>query len=117
MIFRSGTPIIVVAMFLISLALFLAIAHAYGSTQIGGLRHWVLHDDFMISERYARNLARGRALVFNPASAEPEPLSEKELADIRGACSSKAASVLARSSEGSNLIRRLVASPPAWGKG
>jgi arabinofuranosyltransferase len=26
----------------------------------------VLHDDFMISERYARNLAQGRGLVFNP---------------------------------------------------
>jgi hypothetical protein len=49
-----------------SLAAFLAIAHAYGYTRIGGLRHWVLHDDFMISQRYARNLAQGHGLVFNP---------------------------------------------------
>jgi arabinofuranosyltransferase len=49
-----------------SLALFLAVAHTYGYTPIGGLRHWVLHDDFMISQRYARNLAQGHGLVFNP---------------------------------------------------
>lgn len=54
------------AVFVASLAIFLALAHAYGCAQIGGLRHWVLHDDFMISERYARNLARGRGLVFKP---------------------------------------------------
>jgi hypothetical protein len=54
------------AVFVASLAIFLALAHAYGCARIGGLRHWVLHDDFMISERYARNLARGRGLVFNP---------------------------------------------------
>jgi arabinofuranosyltransferase len=54
------------AIFLASLAVFLALAHLYGSTRIGGLRHWVLHDDFMISERYARNLAQGHGLVFNP---------------------------------------------------
>ena len=46
--------------------MFLAIAHAYGYTRIGGLRHWVLHDDFMIAQRYARNLAQGHGLVFNP---------------------------------------------------
>jgi arabinofuranosyltransferase len=49
-----------------SLAASLAVAHAYGYTQIGGLRHWVLHDDFMIAQRYARNLAQGHGLVFNP---------------------------------------------------
>jgi arabinofuranosyltransferase len=54
------------AVFVASLATFLALAHAYGCTQIAGRRYWVLHDDFMISERYARNLARGRGLVFNP---------------------------------------------------
>ena len=54
------------AAFVASLAIFLAIAHVYGCARIGGLRHWVLHDDFMISERYARNLAQGRGLVFNP---------------------------------------------------
>jgi arabinofuranosyltransferase len=54
------------AVFVASLAIFLALAHAYGCTRIGGVRHWVLHDDFMISERYARNLAQGRGLVFNP---------------------------------------------------
>ncbi|HKC12037.1 MAG TPA: hypothetical protein VKI41_08380 [Vicinamibacteria bacterium] len=50
---------------MISLAVFLAIAHSYGLTRIGGLRHWVLHDDFMIAQRYARNLAQGHGLVFN----------------------------------------------------
>jgi len=54
------------AVFLASLAVFLAVAHAYGCVRNGGLRHWVLHDDFMISQRYARNLARGAGLVFNP---------------------------------------------------
>src|SRR5258708_912231 len=54
------------AVLMISLAVFLAIAHSYGLTRIGGLRHWVLHDDFMIAQRYARNLAQGHGLVFNP---------------------------------------------------
>jgi hypothetical protein len=54
------------AAFAISLVLFLKVAHVYGSTRIAHVRHWVLHDDFMISQRYAHNLAQGRGLVFNP---------------------------------------------------
>jgi arabinofuranosyltransferase len=45
---------------------FLVLAHLYGTAEIGGRNFCVLDDDFMISQRYARNLARGDGLVFNP---------------------------------------------------
>jgi arabinofuranosyltransferase len=43
----------------------LALASRYGVATVGRSRFWLLDDDFMISQRYARNLARGDGLVFN----------------------------------------------------
>jgi arabinofuranosyltransferase len=44
---------------------FLALARQYGFTRIAGRPYWLPDDDFMISQRYARSLARGDGLVFN----------------------------------------------------
>jgi hypothetical protein len=52
--------------FLLAFATLVGMAHLYGFTRIEGQAHWLLHDDFMISQRYAHNLAAGRGLVFNP---------------------------------------------------
>ena len=43
----------------------LAIA-AFGTARLGGLRYFLADDDVLISMRYARNLARGLGLVYNP---------------------------------------------------
>jgi arabinofuranosyltransferase len=58
--------VIVASAFGVAMLLQLALVQAYGYTKLGGVPHWILDDDFMISERYARNLARGHGLVFNP---------------------------------------------------
>lgn len=52
--------------FALSVAGFLVLAHLYGTARIGERTFRVLDDDFMVSQRYARNLARGHGLVFNP---------------------------------------------------
>jgi hypothetical protein len=52
--------------FLLAWSSFLLLAREYGRGTMNGHPYWVLHDDFMISERYAHNLLRGRGLVFNP---------------------------------------------------
>lgn len=51
--------------FLFAIATFLGIAHLYGFSHVAGQAHWVLHDDFMIAQRYAQHLAAGDGLVFN----------------------------------------------------
>ncbi len=45
------------------------------SNEIGGVRHFLLHDDPFISMRYARNLAAGDGLVWNPGGAPVEGYS------------------------------------------
>jgi arabinofuranosyltransferase len=56
---------IVASAFGLAMLLQLALVQAYGHTKLGGVSHWILDDDFMISQGYARNLARGQGLVFN----------------------------------------------------
>jgi hypothetical protein len=61
------------------LAAWLALAAAFYITFIlrarfvvDGVTHFTLFDDAMVSMRYARNLAEGRGLVFNPGDAPVE---------------------------------------------
>lgn len=61
--FRGWTLSVVVLV--LCCASFLLLAHRYGYTTIGGRPLWLLDDDFMITQRYAQNLARGHGLVFN----------------------------------------------------
>ncbi|MGZ6066494.1 MAG: hypothetical protein ACXWVM_29115 [Polyangiales bacterium] len=46
--------------------IFFALSIRQSSVAIGGVRYFWLDDDQMISMRYARNLASGQGLVFNP---------------------------------------------------
>ena len=48
------------------LILWLPVLFLGRSAVLGGQRYWWLHDDAMISMRYARNLAHGAGLVWNP---------------------------------------------------
>ncbi len=55
-----------VIVFLLAWTHFLVVVRVYGRGTMNGHPYWALHDDFLISERYARNLVRGQGLVFNP---------------------------------------------------
>jgi arabinofuranosyltransferase len=61
----SRTVVAGTIVFLLAWADFLVVARVYGRGTMNGHPYWALHDDFLISERYARNLLRGDGLVFN----------------------------------------------------
>lgn len=60
---------IVLALFLCAFALYLCAFIARTSFVIDGTRYFSLQDDAMVSMRYARNLADGNGLVWNPGGA------------------------------------------------
>ncbi len=57
---------LVVAVLLLSYAVYAAAFIYHTSFRVGGERYFCLFDDAMISMRYARNLAEGHGLVWNP---------------------------------------------------
>jgi arabinofuranosyltransferase len=50
----------------------------------GGERYFVLFDDAMISMRYARNLAAGHGLVWNPGAEPVEGYTNPTLGRLHG---------------------------------
>lgn len=63
---------IVFALVLLAYAVYAAVYIYRTSFVVGGERYFVLFDDAMISMRYARNLAHGYGLVWNPGGERVE---------------------------------------------
>lgn len=70
--YASKSNVVFAVSVLVVVGLWLPVALIGHSAVIGGERYWWLDDDAMISMRYARHLAQGLGLVWNPGGERVE---------------------------------------------